>query len=109
MTTLPTPAPSPLSPTQCELFTLAETQRNEATWTEFIRAMESGAVYEIDHDLYDHWLDCLPPQAMFVRRVFRGNIVRRVDFVFAEGDGTRIGFWREGTRFFLQAIEEVLR
>jgi hypothetical protein len=91
---------------QATLFTLAETQRTEASWTEFINAMESGQVFEIDHPLYDHWLDVLPPKAMYVRRVFQGGIVRRVDFVFAEGDGPKVGFWREGDRLFLQRIEE---
>lgn len=94
------------SHTQSELFTLAEAERNEATWTAFIEAMESGQVYEVDNHLYEHWLDVLPPRAMYVRRVFRGGIVRRVDFVFAEGDGPRIGFWREGDHLYLQRIEE---
>jgi hypothetical protein len=91
---------------QATLFTLAETQRTEASWTDFINAMESGEVFEIDNHLYDHWLDVLPPKAMYVRRCFRGGIVRRVDFIFAEGDGPKVGFWREGSRLFLQRLEE---
>lgn len=95
-----------LNTEQQTLFTMASVERTEASWTAFINAMESGDVYEIDAPLYDHWLDVLPPKAMYVRRVFRGQVVRRVDFVFAEGDGPRIGFWREGEHFFLQRLEE---
>lgn len=95
-----------LTAAQATLFEMATVQRTEASWTEFINAMESGDVYEIDAPLYDHWLDVLPPDAMYVRRVFRGNVVRRVDFVFREGDGPKVGFWSDGEHFFMQRIHE---
>ena len=95
-----------LNEVQTTLFELARVERTEATWTEFLNAMESGDVYQIDAPLYDHWLECLPPDAMYVRRVFRGNVVRRVDFVFREGDGPKVGFWKDGESFFMQRIEE---
>ncbi len=69
-------------------------------WGEFINAMHSGAVFECDEEMYDYWLDVLPP-------VYMGRLVTlpngqrvRADFGFAEGIERITAFWRSEGRCF---------
>jgi len=90
---------------QLQLFTLEAAEATSLAWDTFIDAMHSGETYEIDAAMYDRWLDVLPPDAMFVRMT-EGRVCRTYDFIFREGEGPRIGFWREGSRYFLQRLAD---
>ena len=55
------------------------------TWSEYLAARATGRVVEIGPDMYDYWLEVLPPVGWTAR-----------GFLFAEGSETPIEFWSEG-------------
>lgn len=70
-------------------------------WDEFIKAMNSSEVVEMDEEMWMYWLEVLPPIYMN-RRVEVAGKPRRA-FGFAEGTDFITAFWREGefpVRFF---------
>jgi len=84
--------------------------RNEQTWPAFITAMRSGAVVEIDQEMFDYWLEVLPPIFMSRRMLYRPmNSAEQVDrycsFGFAEGAEEVVMFWQEGSRYFCQCSQ----
>lgn len=84
-------------------------------WAEFITAMHSGEVVQIDREMYYYWLEVLPP--VFMNQTVKiGGVTRRLSFGFAEGEERIIGFWLEfptdGTkmrRFFCQRTDLINR
>jgi hypothetical protein len=80
-------------------------------WKEFIRVMQSGKEFEVDEEMWDYWLEVLPPVLMNRKITFipldPENPVKRtmvIDFGFAEGAEHITMFWRspDGKRFFGQ-------
>lgn len=53
-------------------------------WAEFINVMHSGEEIEIDAEMFDYFLEVLPPVFMNAAVKIDGQL-RRVDFGFAEG------------------------
>jgi hypothetical protein len=78
----------------------------QAQWDEFIKAMNSGEVIEIDEAMFDYWLEVLPPIYMG-RAVTVAGQTRRLSFGFAEGYDYITAFWRDGGRFFCARTEEM--
>lgn len=72
-----------------------------ALWGAFTTAMyDSVDPLEIDEEMFDYWLDVLPP--VFMRRTVQldnGDTVI-ASFGFAEGDMTPIAFYKEGGKFY---------
>lgn len=86
-------------------------------WAETIKAMHSGEAIEVGEDVFDYFLEVLPPVYMGARRIV-GNGAdrreRRVVFGFAEGAENITAFWMTGggyddpgRRFFCQRTAEV--
>ena len=72
--------------------------------------MRSGRTVEITHDIWERFLNVLPP--VFEHETFNvGGRMRRVDFCSAEGDDTVTAFWREregaAVRYFCQHMHDV--
>lgn len=70
------------------------TQNN---WDETIAAMRSGQETEIDHDIWHHFLEVLPPAGMPWDAVFDDGTERQgCSFGFAEGLDYVTAFWTTG-------------
>jgi hypothetical protein len=79
-------------------------------WGEFIAAMRSGEPVEIDEEMWDYWLEILPP--VFMGRSI--NLARHPQVVgsfrqvhavfgFAEGEEPVVAFWKvNGRRYCCQ-------
>lgn len=67
----------------------------------FVAVKRSGEIIEIDEEMFDYWLNVLPPKGMRVEVVIKG-VPRRVSFLQAEGFEECTAYWREGARFFAQ-------
>jgi hypothetical protein len=69
-------------------------------WAEFITAMTSGEVVEVDESMYFYWLEVLPPIFMCRRMTYKPRhsdqeVTRVVGFGFAEGQDHITVFWEE--------------
>jgi len=76
-------------------------------WREFMTAWDSGAIVEIDHDMADHFMECLPPKIWRKTVKMVDGSTRGLDFGFCEGADRITGFWHQGDestgiRYFLQ-------
>lgn len=71
-------------------------------WDAFLAAMHSGQRVEIDVQMFDYWLEILPP--VIWRRAVRmaDGSMRAIAFGVAEGYEPITGFWQEGGRYFCQ-------
>ena len=89
---------------EIEIFDLATTHGER--WKEFLAARDRGERLQIDLEMFDYWLNVLPPQ-------FMGRLVRLADgqecyadFGFAEGLEPVIAFFsspgRNPSRFYCQ-------
>jgi hypothetical protein len=69
-------------------------------WKEFLLKMNSGEEVEITKDMFDYWMECLPPRK-FGNVPFNGKTWR---FAFAEGAETLTFFRCDslGRRYFCQ-------
>ena len=63
-------------------------------WPEFIQAMHSGDTLEVDSEIFDYFLEVLPP--IFMGRTINGQ---RYSFGFAEGAETVVGFQKVKSLF----------
>ena len=70
-------------------------------WADFIAARATGAILEIDEEVFYYWLEVLPPVYMNKDQNAGGKL-RRCSFGFAEGAEPVTDFWLEGKRFFCQ-------
>lgn len=74
----------------------------------FVAVMRSGEVIEIDAEMFDYFLNVLPPKGMYVAVTIQG-VRRSVDFLQAEGYEELTAFWREGrgesARYFCQRTD----
>lgn len=78
-------------------------------WSEFIAAMHSGQVAEIDEAMYYYWLEVLPPAWMGRMATLPDGRQVRANFGFAEGRERIVAFWEDGERFFCCQTMEVNR
>ncbi len=68
---------------------------------EFLNAMHSGQRFECDEEMWEYWLEVLPPVWMSRTVVLDGQPVK-TSFGFAEGWDTVCAFWVEKGRYFGQ-------
>ena len=84
---------------------IAVVYRREDMFQEFVAAMHTGEVVEMDAEMYDYWLNVLPVKGMRTRVTIKG-VERRADFLQGEGYEELTAFWREGSggaaRYFCQ-------
>ncbi len=84
-------------------------------WGGLMEAMHSGQKIEIDEEVFDYWLEVLPPVYMGKRVTLPGGEVVHATFGFAEGAEQVTAFWTNGPRhqegnprrFFCQRTEEM--
>ena len=81
-----------MTPTTHKEETMDTTVYTNANLDEFIAAKHSGNTLEVDRDIFDYFLEVLPP--IFMDKTIDG---RRYSFGFAEGAESVVGFWHEGT------------
>lgn len=97
--------PAPLSPDNA-IYT-------EDTWDAFLAAMHRGQVLQIDEQLYDYFLEVLPPLFLGRRVTLLDGSLQWADFGFAEGAEIVTAFWRkrtgEATQYFCGATNRVSR
>lgn len=74
-------------------------QCTQEEWKEFIEAMHSGGILEIDREMFMYWLEVLPPVYMHEEIEIEGRKVL-CSFGFAEGRELITDFWREHGKFF---------
>ena len=66
-------------------------------WSDMLKAMWSGQEIEIDHEIWYHFLEVLPPARMPWDAVFNDGTERKgCDFGFAEGCDCVTAFWAAG-------------
>ena len=75
------------------------TDPEPGAWQAFIAAMRSGEIFECDEEMYDYWLEVLPPAWMLRRVTIHGETIL-THFGFAEGAEPVVAFWHQGDRFF---------
>jgi len=72
----------------------------------FLAARDAGERVEIDREMFEYWLDVLPPVFMYRPvELPDGKIVNAL-CGFAEGDEPVTVFWREGDRYFAERIKD---
>lgn len=76
------------------------TMATKENWSELIKAMGSGEIFETDVEGFDYFLEVLPP-------VYMGKVVTlpngekvKAAFGFAEGAEEIVAFWKKGGRYF---------
>lgn len=68
-------------------------------WEEFIKVFTSGQRFEVDEEMWDYWLEVLPPVFMYKEIDYfpgREGIPTRASFGFVEGADYITVFWVEG-------------
>ncbi len=76
----------------------------QENFADFIKARDLGEKCEINEEMYDYFLEVLPPCFMSRAVVLCDGSVVRADFGFAEGAEVATAFWRKGNKFFAQKI-----
>lgn len=75
---------------------------------QFVAAMHTGEVVEMDDEMYRYWLNVLPVKGMNEVVTIRG-VQRFANFLQAEGYEELTAFWTEGTgaarRYFCQRTD----
>ncbi|TVM02978.1 MAG: hypothetical protein CV087_07470 [Candidatus Brocadia sp. WS118] len=74
----------------------------DENWREFIEKMNSGEKCEITEEVFDYFLDALPPKFMYETVELVSGEKIRADFGFAEGWETITAFWKKAGHFFCQ-------
>jgi hypothetical protein len=71
-------------------------------WEAFMKAVHAGERCQIDQDIYDYFLDVLPPKFMYAPvELVNGERITAA-FGFAEGAMQVIAFWRGEANYFAQ-------
>jgi hypothetical protein len=86
---------------------MSDTVYTCADWAATIAAMHSHQRIEIDQEVFDYFLEVLPPVYMGRRITLPGGARCHATFGFAEGTEEITAFWREGDRFFCQRTHEM--
>lgn len=72
----------------------------QSDWTETLKALESGTKVQIDGEMFDYFLEVLPPVFMGMKFKFKDGVEVIASFGFAEGYEPVKVFWMEGAEFF---------
>ena len=75
--------------------------KTPGAWAKFFEAMGSGEEIEIDSEIYDYFLEVLPP--VFMNRALPFPDPKhpmKYDFGFAEGAEEITVFWHVGDKFY---------
>lgn len=70
-------------------------------WEEFIKVFTSGQRFEVDEEMWDYWLEVLPPVFMYKEIDYfpgREGIPTMASFGFVEGADYITVFWVEGPK-----------
>ena len=77
------------------------------TIKDFCAARDAGEMAEVDEELFDYFLEVLPPVHMlYTAHIGADNHIQRASFGFAEGYERVTAFWRKDGRFFAQLTNE---
>jgi len=81
-------------------------------WREVIRAMQSKRTIQIDKDMFDYWLEVLPPVYMHKTRNIDVNNDGKLHSIFcsfgyAEGYDYIIDFWVKSGKYFCKQSDEL--
>lgn len=69
-------------------------------WDEMITATNSGEKFECTEDVFDYFLEVLPPVFMSKRITLPDGEVVKASFGFAEGAETITAFWKSGGKYY---------
>lgn len=76
-------------------------------WAEFIAAENRGEQLEVDEDIFDYFLEVLPPVYMYRTVELPNGTQVRTTFGFAEGAEPVTAFWKLDGRYFCQRTKEM--
>jgi hypothetical protein len=76
-------------------------------WPEFLSAMHSGEHVEMDREMWDYWLDVLPPVYMGRRVTLPSGHEIHAAFGFAEGASLVVAFWFFSGRYWCCRTNEM--
>ena len=65
------------------------------TWEAFLKERDTGGIVEMDEDIFDYFLDVLPPAWMNREITMPDGRQQRIAFGFAEGWENVTAFWRK--------------
>ena len=85
--------------TKTDVSEVTEDSPREA-WDEMIRQMHSGEQIRISEEVFNYFLDVLPPVFMNRRFNFKDGQSVKESFGFAEGAENVVIFWQDGTEHF---------
>ena len=77
------------------------------TWPETIAAMHSGKTIEINEEVFDYFLEVLPPVHMGYRANLPDGTQVRACFGFAEGYEPVTAFWKQSGKYFCCRTKEI--
>ena len=86
-----------MSNTQSKVFKYEDWQAGDG---EFLKSMHSFDRFECDQEMFDYWLEVLPPVHMARNVVLPNGDEVRASFGFAEGAEEITAFWTLGKRYF---------
>jgi len=66
----------------------------------YVEKIERGYTLEITEELFNYWLNVLPPVWMRRNFTFKDGLNIPASFAFAEGSENLVIFWRDGKKFF---------
>lgn len=78
----------------------------EDAWNQMINDLNSGKKVRIDREIFDYFLEVLPPVHMGYVAKFADGTERRVTFGFAEGAELVKAFWKENGDYYAQQTIE---
>lgn len=74
-------------------------------WKEMLEAMDSGKQVEVGEDVFDYFLEVLPPVFMFKKFTFKDGQTVKASYGFAEGCEPIRVFWSEGGKSYCRKSE----
>lgn len=79
---------------------MSVTMATKENWSELIKAMHSGEIFETDVDGFDYFLEVLPPVYMSKVVTLPNGEKVKATFGFAEGAEPIVAFWSKGGRYY---------
>lgn len=79
----------------------------DRNWKEFIGKMNSGEEVQIDEEVFDYFLEVLPPVYMGKHVSLPGGKTVHASFGFAEGAEYVTAFWQNKGCFYCQQTNEM--
>jgi hypothetical protein len=68
---------------------------NGQPWNEFVKAMRSGTPVKITEEIFNNFLDVLPPVHMRYNAKLPGGRIVQASYGFAEGYEQVVAFWQD--------------